>query len=93
VTIALVLNSKQNKYSLYFAYSSKYACTEATHAFLSSLFIAEIRVFLSSHVSQYAFNLAVKSLKSFFLRTQYQISLTNIIYICDHRTVQHNVGI
>lgn len=33
--------------------------------FLNSLFIAEIRVLLSSQVSPYAFNLAVKLLKSF----------------------------
>ena len=33
MTIALDLNSEQNKYYLYFAYSPQYACTDATHAF------------------------------------------------------------
>lgn len=45
VTTALDVKRNRNKYSLYFAYSPQYACTDATHAFLNPLFIAEIRVF------------------------------------------------
>jgi len=93
LTIALDLNSKQNKNSLYFAYSPQYACTDATHAFLKSLYLLLKLEYFSSHMSQYAFIWAVISLKRYCLRTQYQILLTNIIYICDHRTVQNHMGI
>jgi len=63
MTISLDLNSEQNKYYLYIAYSPQYACSDATHAFKTLYLLPKVKYF-SSHMSQYAFIRQLNYLKA-----------------------------